>query len=66
MAKTLQLLGSDQPGHGHIVTTTQLAILAIYSHETSQDTLSEVYNRQPIFAIQVHDKLHEKLLISTY
>ena len=34
--------------------------LAIYSHETSQDKLSEAYTRQSIIVIQVHDKLHEK------
>ena len=40
--------------------------LAIYSHETSQDKLSEAWNRQSIIVIKVHDKLHEKLFISTY
>ena len=39
--------------------------LALYSHETSQDKLSEAPNRQSIIAIQVQDKLHEKLFIST-
>ena len=40
--------------------------LAIFSQETSQDKLPEAYNRQSIIVIQVHDKLHEKLFISTY
>ena len=39
---------------------------AIYSQETSQDKLSEASNRQSIIVIQVHDKLHEKLFISTF
>ena len=39
--------------------------LAIYSHETSQDKLSEAYYRQSIIVIQVHDKLHEKKFIFT-
>ena len=38
--------------------------LAIYSHETSQNKLSEALNRQSIIVIQMHDKLHEKLLFS--
>ena len=37
--------------------------LAIYSNETSQDKLSEAYNRLPILVIEVPDKLHEKLFI---
>ena len=39
--------------------------LAINSHETSQDKLPKARNRQSIIVIQVHDKLHEKLLVST-
>ena len=39
--------------------------LAMYSHETSQNKLSEAWNRQSIIVIQVHDKLYEKLFIST-
>ena len=41
--------------------------LAINFHETSQDKLSEALNRRrrSIIVIQVHDKLHEKLFIST-
>ena len=39
--------------------------LAINSHETSEDKLSEALNRQSIIVIQVHDKLHENLFIST-
>ena len=36
-------------------------------NETSQDTcrLSEAFNRQCIIVIQVHDKLHENVFIST-
>ena len=41
------------------------SILAIYFHETFQDKLSEAVNRQSIIVIQVDDKLHEMLLIST-
>ena len=32
--------------------------LAIYSHEASQDKLSESWTSQFIIAIQAHDKLH--------
>ena len=39
--------------------------LAMYSHETSQDKLQEAQNRQSIILTLVHDKLHEKLFIST-
>ena len=39
--------------------------LAIYFHKTSQDKPPEAYKRQSIIVIQVHDKLHEKLFIST-
>ena len=39
--------------------------LAIYFHQTSQDKLSEASNRQSFIVIQLHDKLHEKLFIST-
>ena len=39
--------------------------LAIYAHETARDKLSEAWNRKSIIVIQVHDKLHEKVFIST-
>ena len=39
--------------------------LWIYPNETSQDKLLEAYNRQSIIAIQVHDKLHEYMFVST-
>ena len=57
---------------GHISYTEQLIYnhttsnLAIYTHETSQHKLPVALNRQSIIVIQVHDKLHENLFISTF
>ena len=52
--RPLQIVASNQKEES---TTSNLAI---YSHETSQDNMSEALNRQSItcIGIQVHIKLH--------
>ena len=54
----LNILCSALSVQDHTIYNHVTSNLTIYSHETSQNKLSEAQNRQSIIAIQVHDTLH--------